>query len=385
MQFLFDPTKAKPPRWEHGITIPDIIREVNNDSGCQLYTKTPVYMIFLGGGATMAAVERMRVATESVLDEYSCIPLLSDKTSNAEAEALVKEAIVAAEGGLKKKRGVIVFSIDMGSRSFSVPNVVAVLECYDGGGIHQAHQRHSRALTPDRTGVKKELGIVFTLSFDPNRVTPMENFLLANAEAKAKFTGESLEVEMTRHLPSLLYWSSKGIAPRFKGIDDYIGKLMARKNVAEVMALCTDWSIYESQKALGLIEKINSDVDTNGKTILKKLVAQATKTGSGSPPSTPAEKKSKEKVIIEQIKTLMKSSGMVGAALGVDVVQDITWEEALQEMSSDSNYKTGFKDAVGLTPEEVKSLSEWMPTALLEASLKAGAKGKERGGDDFWN
>ena len=381
MQFLFDPTYASPPKWPYGINIPDIIRKVNKDSGCQEYTKIPVYMIFLGGGATKASASRMQKATERILPDYSCLLLHSGETSNAEAEAVVKEAIVAAEDA--SKRGVILISIDMGSRSFSVPNIVAVLECYDGGGVHQAHQRHSRALTPDRTGVKKELGIVFTLSFDPNRLTPMEQFLLSNAEAKAKMTGKSLEVEMTRHLPSLLYWTSEGIAPRFKGIDDYIGKLMARKNVAEVMALCTDWSIIESQKALDLIAKINSDIDGKGKDTLAKLAEKATKSGSVSSPAT--SPKVQEKLIIEQIKTLMKSSGIIGAALGSDAVEEITWEEALDKMSSSPDFITGFKDAVGLTPDEVKTLSEWMPTALLEARLKAGAKGKESRGDGLWN
>ena len=382
MQYLFDPTKANPPGWKHGINIPDIIREMNTFSKCQKYTKTPVYMIFLGGGASKASVERMLEATKQVLPDYSCIPLTSTNTSNADAEALVKEAIVAAEDS--KKQGVILFSIDMGARSFSVPNIVAVLECYDAGGIHQAHQRHSRVLTPDRSGVKKELGIVFTLSFDPNRVTPMENVLLANAEAKARVTGKSLEVEMTRHLPSLLYWSDKGIAPRFEGIDDYIGKLMARKNVADIMALCIDWSILDSPDALALIQKVNSDIDNKGMKIFDKLVAEATKTGARAPSSTTKEKKAKEKVVIEQIKTLMKSAGIIGAALGPDSDKEIIWEDALDKMSSDSDLETGFKDAVGLTPEEVKELSEWMPIALLAASLKAGAKGKGKGGDDFW-
>ena len=60
----------------------------------------------------------------------------------------------------------IFFSSNMSSRSFSIPEVTVVMDCYDGGSIHVAHQKHSRALTP---GPNKTHGYIINMAIDPNR------------------------------------------------------------------------------------------------------------------------------------------------------------------------------------------------------------------------
>tara|TARA_Y100000022_G_scaffold181655_1_gene174487 strand:+ start:42 stop:878 length:837 start_codon:yes stop_codon:yes gene_type:complete len=66
----------------------------------------------------------------------------------------------------------------MGARSFSVPNVVAVINCKDGGSIGTAVQQASRCFTP---GCGKTTGLVVNYSFNSERTSSFETDLISTA------------------------------------------------------------------------------------------------------------------------------------------------------------------------------------------------------------
>ena len=107
--------------------------------------------------------------------DYNIIVLHSDEHTNRGAEEYVKESIKQAEK--EGKEGTVIFSCGMGARSFSVPNIIATVDCFDGGSLAAATQRASRCLTP---GCDKEMGLVVNYTFNPNRSSKFETDLISS-------------------------------------------------------------------------------------------------------------------------------------------------------------------------------------------------------------
>ena len=132
----------------------------------------PAVMMFIPG--TKADVNNLVKIGRSIAPHYNWIALHGDDHTNRTAEDAVTDAI--ASGG---ERTVIV-SCSMGARSFSVPNVVAVINCKDGGSIGAAVQQASRCFTP---GCGKTTGLVVNYSFNSERTSSFETDLISTAIA----------------------------------------------------------------------------------------------------------------------------------------------------------------------------------------------------------
>ncbi len=112
----------------------------------------------------------------AIAPHYNWIALHGDDYTNRTAEDAVMDAI--KNNG--KERTVIV-SCSMGARSFSVPNIVAVINCKDGGGVGPAVQQASRCLTP---GCGKTHGLIVNFGFNVERTSEFENDLISSAIAQ---------------------------------------------------------------------------------------------------------------------------------------------------------------------------------------------------------
>ena len=53
--------------------------------------------------------------------------------------------------GLKIRKALFSFPPTCHPAVSQFPEITVVMDCYDGGSIHVAHQKHSRALTPGPT------------------------------------------------------------------------------------------------------------------------------------------------------------------------------------------------------------------------------------------
>ena len=109
---------------------------------------------------------------KSIAPQYNWIALHGDDYTNRTAEKAVTDAIKS--GGEKT----IIISCSMGARSFSVPNIVAVINCKDGGSVGAAVQQASRCLTP---GCDKTVGLVVNYSFNIERTSSFETDLISTA------------------------------------------------------------------------------------------------------------------------------------------------------------------------------------------------------------
>jgi len=133
----------------------------------------PAAMMFIPG--TKEDVNNIVKMGESIASHYNWIALHSDDYTNRSAEQAVKDAIKS--GG---ERTVIV-SCSMGARSFSVPNIVVVINCKDGGSVGTAVQQASRCFTP---GCDKTHGLVVNYSFNSERTSLFETDLISSAIAQ---------------------------------------------------------------------------------------------------------------------------------------------------------------------------------------------------------
>jgi hypothetical protein len=130
----------------------------------------PAVMVFMPG--SKADVNNFVKVGKSIDPDCNWIALHGDDYTNRTAEDAVKNVIKSGN-----ERTVIV-SCSMGARSFSVPNIVAVVNCKDGGSIGSAVQQASRCFTP---GCDKTHGLIVNYSFNSERTSSFENDLISSA------------------------------------------------------------------------------------------------------------------------------------------------------------------------------------------------------------
>jgi hypothetical protein len=130
----------------------------------------PAIMMFIPG--TKADVTNLINVGKSIAPSYNWIALHGDDHTNRTAEESIKSII--ASGGERT----VIISCCMGARSFSVPNIIAVINCKDGGSIGTAVQQASRCLTP---GCDKKVGLVVDYSFNTDRSSSFETHLISSA------------------------------------------------------------------------------------------------------------------------------------------------------------------------------------------------------------
>lgn len=158
---------------------------------------------FFTGCRSNEKLEKLSNVFKNTLKNHNHITLSGDDNhTNESSEKDVEELIEKTkEDG---KDGVNILSVNMGARSFSVPEIEAVVLMYDGGLVSQTIQKTSRALTGgyDYNGNPKIVGNIVSLSFDPNRTDPIDQLILEES-LKNKLKDESVEDAIRRLIMSV--------------------------------------------------------------------------------------------------------------------------------------------------------------------------------------
>ena len=141
----------------------------------------PAVMMFMPG--TKADVNNFVKLGQSIAPHYNWIALHGDDYTNRTAEKAVLDAI--KNNGKEKT---VIVSCSMGARSFSVPNIIAVINCKDGGSVGAAVQQASRCFTP---GCDKSHGLVVNYSFNVDRTSSFECDVISSALAQNSTDTES--------------------------------------------------------------------------------------------------------------------------------------------------------------------------------------------------
>ena len=128
--------------------------------------------------ADKKGMKQLKEIYERAVPTYHVKVLNGDYTTNKQAQYETQKEI--NEARIAGKEGVIIIANQMGSRSYSIPEIQATVITYDRGGVDATVQKVSRCLTPGKTyaGDKKETGYILDLSFDPNRSENIERILV---------------------------------------------------------------------------------------------------------------------------------------------------------------------------------------------------------------
>jgi hypothetical protein len=308
-----------------GWYLPDILQEVAESKETELPPEPRAYMFF--GSSTISGLHRMKEAAEQALPMFICECLDSTVTNNRDAEELVNSLLWRAKA--EGKEGVLVFSMKMGSRSFSVPNVSVVVECYDGGGIYTAHQKHSRALTP---GHGKEFGLVVNLSFDPNRVPPYVRHLADQATQELGNDDDLSEILASKlRVHSLFKYSEDGEKPLLSvQVEDLERIALDSNRIADMMLL--DKSMIDSiledptlLASMAMITKASSDLsnalEKKLDRVLEKTESTSTEESSGITEQTEGGDEEQNEVNLTQddVLAILRHAVIVTQNIGLQI------------------------------------------------------------------
>jgi len=262
--------------------------------------------------ANKKEMKQIKDIAERAVPNYHIKVLNGDYTTNKQAQYETAKEI--NEARIAGKNGVIIIANQMGSRSYSIPEIQACVIAYDRGSVDATVQKISRCLTPGITfaGDKKEYGHILDLSFDPNRNENIERLLVDEIIMVQKSENLDFPDAMTFVLSSIDCFKVKYGTSIEVGEDEMFDILDTNETllrVADVTVDIDDFMDYlDSFSNIPLLDKrskkekeaINSAInkiregDTNNKRTLSD-----------------DEKKELEKVINNAIKTLNASATSV--------------------------------------------------------------------------
>jgi hypothetical protein len=133
--------------------------------------------------STKKAMDQLSSMLNDACPEHLFVVLHGDVTDNREAERYSKKLINEVRLGFHGDKTKIVFLVNMmGSRSWSVSDVEAVVTCTDGGDLGAFIQEGSRCLSPKEG---KDKGWIIDCGFDSNRTSQVELAIMQEASKLA--------------------------------------------------------------------------------------------------------------------------------------------------------------------------------------------------------
>jgi hypothetical protein len=155
--------------------------ELRPELNLEAITSEPQDCFMLLVSANKREMSQIAEIAQRVIPAWHVKILNGDFTSNRSAERQTRIELNRAR--LDGKRGMIILANQMGSRSYSVPEIQSTVIAFDRGSVDATLQKVSRCLTPGRlwSGSVKTQGHILDLSFDPNRAENIEKIILDEA------------------------------------------------------------------------------------------------------------------------------------------------------------------------------------------------------------
>ncbi len=271
--------------------------------------------------------------------DYNIIVLHGDEHTNRGAEEYVEESIKQAEE--EGKEGTVIFSCGMGARSFSIPNIIATVDCFDGGSLAPATQRASRCLTP---GCDKEMSLVVNYTFNPNRSSSFETDLISSEINKDGDTDSAV-----RRIHGVI--NTLKDRDTFMSEKDFREYITSSQNLRNMASATIDYSeMYNNTELRELLHDMKKQIDTNK----KKGIIDDAKTYIDN-----KEKKKTQKEINEERKAQLdfrsKVLKIVNSAGNISylALNTKSFKEGLEIISNDPDKDLAYKSLVGLNASVV--------------------------------
>jgi hypothetical protein len=263
-----------------------------------------------------------------------------------------------------KKNGVIVVSIGMGSRSWSIPNCCITINANDGGSYATANQKASRCLTP---GANKKSGLVINYGFDLDRTSKFETDLIRCA-LNSKIENEPVEHAIRRvyGLVNFLRLDEYGYAMKLAE-DDFVKLVTSPSNLNNMAVSTINYDdILTDDVLVSIIRDIKNYketvVDSSSKINKAKTFIENIRESSGDFEEEDS-RVGLMKTLVKKIETIVNSVGN----LHVYSPTSETFIEALEEVSTNEVKFDAYTELTGISPKIVLDhLAEKLPTTFLD-------------------
>lgn len=302
-----------------------------------------------------------------ILPNYDVIILNSTTTSNEDAEPYVLRKINEAKRA--GKEGVLIFASRMAARSFSVPQIQAVVMLYDGGSLSTTTQQSARGYTEGLLWDSSEKTTAWTISIaiDRQKTDTMLKVIVQEVHARMADTKESFESAIRYVCRNIQFWtfiknSANGIARYGEELVSHVfqelsnGEILDRIQTNAIDISMFDLDTIDGHRIMEILSKVVGKTDKPEKRdALLEKVKTFLDDRSNNNAHTENEKDAGVKLIqkcIERLQYLRSTARSVYCLSRGKT----TYTSALQAIGLDTNSIIEYTDKTGLSVEEALEL-----------------------------
>jgi hypothetical protein len=320
---------------------------------------TPAAMMFVPG--TTGDVDNFVSLGKSICTNVEWVALHSkDGLSNRIAEKYVNDLISNTD-----KEAVVIVSCSMGARSFSIPNCVISINCVDNPSIATAVQRASRCFTP---GVNKTLGLVIDYCFNPSKTSTFETDLIRSALDNKVDSKEDTETTVRRvyGLVNFMRMDQYGYPVKLKQ-SEFVEFVTSPVNLRNMALATTDFEKLQSiptlTSLLESVKAIENDKNDDLRSLIDGAKTYISERGESNKNVDPKHKSIKD--LKQKIQKIIDTVGNVHALSP----QCDHFVDAIDNICLNKDKSDHYTDLVGVSPDVIQYLSEYLPISLLDLYL----------------
>ena len=313
------------------------------------------------------AMEQLAKVIENACPNHKVLILNGDHTNNKEAEGLTKEELVRMQNKYYGERtNLLVITNMMGTRSYSIPEIQAVIFMQEGGDVYPYMQRYSRCLTP---GFDKKFGHIFDFSFDQNKTRNTVMSIAVEALALVKETGVTYPDAVRQVLHSVNIKDM--LSGSWVSADDIIKQFEDNNKLLEIANAHHKITIEDlTDEEIAIFGDIaKSNAKGKGE---KTGIDNAIKTGKTfSTPSTGNRGKKTAnplKQVIEKAVRLINGSATTVLALGN--YEGESFLECVELIAADLDLSEEFSELYGIGPESILRLADKLELPTLDMIIQ---------------
>lgn len=315
--------------------------------------------------ATKKAMDQLVLLLDKACPDHLFAVLHGDVTDNREAESYAKKIIHEVKLGFHGDKTKVVFLVNMmGSRSWSVGEVEAVVSCTDGGDLGAFIQEGSRCLSPRDN---KDKGWIIDCAFDQNRTSQTELAIMHEASQFASKNETNLVTAVRYMFNNISLTSCDEFGVSLLTVNDLMADWEDNDKILDIADNATDYqSLIEDPKAVDILKRCQL-IARSDKAKLDTLIPKGKTYGTRG-----------EKTNVERDQDAIKFKKLILGAIrsinsSATTVYDFanggeTFEEALTMIISNRVLNVNFTEMYKISADDILYLlkENYLPKTLLD-------------------
>lgn len=315
--------------------------------------------------ATKKAMDQMASVLDKVCPDHLFVVLHGDVTDNREAESYAKKLINEVRLGFHNNKDKVVFLVNMmGSRSWSVGDVEAVVSCTDGGDLGAFIQEASRCLSPKEG---KNKGWIVDCAFDQNRTSQAELAIMHEASQYAQKNKTDLVTAIRYMFNNISLTSCDDFGVGLLTVNDLMSSWEDNNKILDIADNATDYqSILEDPAAIDILRRCQV-IPRNERKKLDALLPKGKTYGTKGQASA----KNRDEAAIKFKKLILGAIRSINSS--ATTVYDFanggtTFEDCLNLIISNESLNNNFTEMYKISAQDVLYLLEsgYLPKTLLD-------------------